>query len=130
MEDEPGGNLQPASPRRRLLLRFTTYLGAYLTGIVSCIAFTPVELVLASKLLADVYLWFSLPGFIFFFFGYDTDAAQFWYVGWMGLGVMALGIASFFLKWPRLAALRPWLLAFPVGFVGAMGAYYTIAASI
>ncbi len=130
MVDEPAANPQPASLRRRILLRITTYLGAYLTGIVSCIAFTPVELVLASKLLAAVYIWFSLPGFLFFFLGYGTDAAQFWYVGWAGLAAMALGIASFFLVWPRLAALRPWLLAFPIGFVGAMGAYYTIAASI
>ena len=130
MESDRIGNLQSAPPRRRILLWFTVYLFAYLCGIASCIVFTPVELFLASKLLADVYLWFSLFGFLIFFFGYDTDAAQFWYVGWVGLGVIALGIASFSLKWPWLTSLRPWFLAFPIGFVGAMGAYYTIAASI
>lgn len=130
MEDEAGTRLQPVSLRRRHLLRLVTYIIAYLTGIVSCIAFTPVEFVLASRLLLDVYPWFSLLGFIFFFLGYETGMAQFWYVGLAGLGIMTLGIATFFQKWPRLAALRPWLLAFPVGFVGAMGAYYTIAGSI
>lgn len=130
MKDEPDWTLSQASPRRRFLFRLATYLVAYLAGIVSCIAFTPVELVLADKLLAGVYLWFSLPGFLFFFLGYETEAALFLYVGWAGLSAMALGIASVFLKWSQFATLRPWLLAFPIGFVGAMGAFYTIAASI
>lgn len=81
MKDEPDWTLSQASPRRRFLFRLATYLVAYLAGIVSCIAFTPVELVLADKLLAGVYLWFSLPGFLFFFLGYETEAALFLYVG-------------------------------------------------
>ncbi len=122
------GTLGKAALLRRLLLRFLTYVGAYLLGIVTCIAFTHVEIVLAGKSLLDVYPWFSLLGFALFFFSRDT--ADLWHVGLTGLGIMTLGIATFFLKWPRLLALRPWLLAFPVGFVGATGAYYIIAGSI
>ena len=114
----------------RLLLRFTAYVGAYLAGIITCIAFTPAEMVLAGKSLLDVDPWFSLLGFLFFFFGYGAGTAQFWYVGSTAFIVMAFGIATFFVDRPWLVALRPWLFAFPVGFVGALGAYYTAAASI
>lgn len=125
---KPEGPLPIAVRLGRLLLRVSIYVGAYLAGIVTCIVLTPVEIVLASRPLVDVYPWFSLLGFALFFFSPDT--ADLWHVGLAGLGIMTLGVAAFFLKWPRLLALRPWLLAFPVGFVGATGAYYILAGSI
>jgi hypothetical protein len=124
------GKLQKALWLRRLLLRFATYVGAYLAGIITCIAFTPAEVVLAGKTLVGVYPWFSVLGFPFFFFGYNAGTAQFWYLGCSALLVIAFGILSFFRTHPRLVALRPWFVAFPVGFVGTLGAYYTVAASI
>ncbi len=114
----------------RLLLRFATYVGAYLTGIVTFIVLTPAELILASRWLVDVYPWFSLIGFFFFYSGYDGLAESFWFIGWTALGVMAFGFSSFFGNRSRFVAFRPWLLAFPVGFVGALGAYYAAAGSI
>ncbi|MEO1312338.1 MAG: hypothetical protein AAFV27_00495 [Pseudomonadota bacterium] len=130
MDRNPEGTLQKDPWLRRVLLRSTAYVGAYLAGIVACIAFTPAEVLLAGKWLIFIYPWFSVLGFFFLFFGYETLAAEFWYVGWSGLGIVAIGVLSFFRNRPRLVALRPWLLAFPVGFVGTLGAYYTAAASI
>ena len=130
MNRNPEVRLSKGPGLRHLLLRCATYVGAYLVGIMTSIALTPAEVFLAGRWLGDDYPWFSLIGFFFFYFGYYDLAWDFWSIGWTALGVMAFGVASFFGNRPRLVALRPWLLAFPVGFVGTLGAYYAAAGSI
>lgn len=132
-ENEATGN---SSTRKiSIFASILKYLGAYLLGIVACILLTPVEFVLAGKALWPLYPVFAVIGFFLYYFyltpTYVTGSAQsFWLLG--AIGFMPLVYAAICIC-KRKAVLRSWrplLIAFPIGFVGTLGGYYTAAASI
>lgn len=124
----------PATGRRRVLLLLLQYLGAYLLGILTCVLFTPVDLVLAGKALWPFYP-FAVIGFILYYFYLAPQhvfgpATTYWLVGSIGLVPFGFELAVYFSRNPRLRVWRPLWIGFPIGFVGALGVFYTAAASI
>ena len=124
----------PATGRRRVLLSILQYLGAYLLGILSCVLFTPVDLVLAGKALWPFYP-FAVIGFFLYYFYLAPQyvfgpAITYWLVGSIGLVPFVLQLALYFSRISRLRAWRPLWIGFPIGFVGTLGVFYTVVASI
>ena len=90
----------------------------------------------------DFVLWVTLgiilggrAGYVLFYLDltpqYVFGSTPFyWGVYALGIAPVLLGLASFFVGKTRLAPWRPLLIGLPLGFVGTLGVYYTIAASI
>ncbi|MEM7431665.1 MAG: hypothetical protein AAF351_06960 [Pseudomonadota bacterium] len=113
------------------------YFAAYLLGIVVCIVFTPVDLKLVGVELSFYYPLLAIPGYLAFYFylegGYLPDGGISWaYWAMFAVGLIPFVVAAiayfsssqFFSKW------RPLWIAFPVGFLGTIGVYYTVAGSV
>jgi NhaP-type Na+/H+ or K+/H+ antiporter len=124
----------PAAARTRVPLVILQYLGSYLLGILTCVLFTPVDLVLAGKALWPFYP-FAVIGFFLYYFYLDPQyvfgpATTYWLVGSIGLAPLVFEVAAYFRRSPRLRAWRPLWIGFPLGFIGTLGVFYTAAASI
>lgn len=112
-------------------------VGAYLLGIVLCVALTPVGLELAGVSLWPYYPGLAAPGFFLFYFylegPYLPDSAEsliywLWFV--LGLVPVAAELAAHFLRRRSWKPWRPLWLGAPLGFVGTLGVYFTAAASV
>ena len=124
----------PAMARTRVLLVILQYLGSYLLGILSCVLFTPADLVLAGKELWPFYP-FAVIGFLIYYFYLEPQyvfghAITYWLVASIGLVTLVFEPAVYFRRSLRLRAWRPLWIGFPLGFVGTLGVFYTAAASI
>ena len=118
-----------------MLLTILKYLACYLLGIVACILLTPAELLLAGKTLWLEYTLFAPIGILLYYF-YLTpqyvfgSAASYWLVGSLASIPVLFEAVTFFRKTPESRHWRPLWIGFPIGFLGALGVYYTAAASI
>jgi hypothetical protein len=113
----PGTFNPPAAARTRVLLVILQYLGSYLLGIVTCVLFTPVDLVLAGKALWPFYP-FAVIGFFLYYFYLDPQyvfgpATTYWLVGSIGLVPLVFEVAAYFRRSPRLRAWRPLWIGLP-----------------
>ncbi len=91
-------------------------------------------------MLAGVALWpwypfLALPGFfLFFLFLPPASGLGFgpghWLTSLPGLIPPMAEVGGFLGKQPRLGAWRPLWIGSPIGFVGTLGAYFTVATSI
>jgi hypothetical protein len=111
------------------------YLGSYLAGVLACVLVTPVETVLVGKTLWPYYPLLAVIGFFLFYIYLPPQyvfgsGVVYGLVYSIGLLSVVLGLATHFEPLRRLRFLSPLLIAFPIGFVGTMGVYYTAAASI
>lgn len=114
------------------------FLGAYLLGIVLCVALTPVEMTLGG----DAPLWIAYPilapvGYPLFYFYLDGAYLPFGGIGpsywtYFIIGLLPIGIEglTYLSQWRGARVWRACWLGFPMGFVGTLGVYYTAAASI
>ena len=114
------------------------YLGAYLLGVIACVALTPVEMNMGG----DVPLWFLYPilaaiGYFLFYLYLEGAYLPFggkgliyWFFFTVGFVPFVMEVLAYFLRSRRLRAWRPLWIGFPIGFVGTLGVYYTAAASI
>ena len=111
------------------------YVLWFLAGILAAILLTPV-----SFILAGVHLWpyyVALPGISFVLF-YATLAPEYvlgptpvyWLIYIGGLLAFVMGLATLFPAARGLRKLRPPLIGLSLGFIGAMGVFYSVAASI
>jgi hypothetical protein len=111
------------------------YLGAYLVGVVACVLVTPVEPVLVGAHLWPYYPLLAIIGFLLFHlylapqsvFGSGIACGLIYSIGLLSV---VLGLAVRFGPLRRMRFLSPFLIGFPIGFVGTMGVFYTAAASI
>ena len=120
---------------KRVLVAAMKYLGFYFLGIAACILFTPVELVLAGKPLWPLYPVLSAIFFILFYLDSPPPYVfgrtfVYWLISSLGVILVLLGAGSYLNVLRRLRAFRPFLIGFPVGFVGTLSVYYHAAASI
>lgn len=113
------------------------YCAAYLLGIISSIALTPVETTLGGAPLWLVYPILAPIGCLLFYFylegaylPFGGKGTSYWWYFTIGLVPFALELAAYFLGSHRLRAWRPLWIGFPMGFVGTLGVYFTAAASI
>jgi hypothetical protein len=117
------------------MARVGRYVIAYLLGIAAAVAFTPAEMVLAGHALWHLYPVFAFPGVLAFYFylspQYSVGAGPvYWLTFCLGFTPVVVGVAA---SRSSGAWLRGWAhlwIGFPVGFVGTLGAYCTVAASI
>lgn len=126
----------PVRPRApALALGAARYVGAYLLGIVACLASTPASIELAGAALWPWYPVFAPIAFFLFYFylpdGYlPSGGAGVAFLIWSSIGLLPLAgeIAAHIRH-----SLRPWRplwIGFPIGFVGALGVYYVAASSV
>ena len=122
---------------RKALRAIARYLGAYLLGIVVGVIATPAELILVGQPLWPWYPVFALPGYVLFYYylagGYLPFASAglaFWTYYLVGLLPFLLGAWTVLRKPAWARTWRPLWIAFPIGFIGTMGVYYTAAASV
>jgi hypothetical protein len=119
----------------RVLRAIPRYVVSYLLGIVTCVLVTPAELNLAGVGIWPLYPIFAVVGFFLFFF-YLSPPYTFapklghWLVVSIGLVPVVSEAAVYWAGTPGLRAWRPLWIGFPVGFVGTLGVYFTVAASI
>lgn len=112
------------------------YAGAYLLGIITCVVVTPVELSLSGVPLWILYPPLALVGVLAFYLNLPTaylpfgNGPLYWLVCSIGLVPVAFEIAVYVGAARSLVAWRPLWIAFPIGFIGTLGVYYTAAASI
>jgi hypothetical protein len=114
------------------------YLGAYLLGIITSIAITPVEMSMGGH----VPLWFLYPilapiGYFLFYLylegaylPFGGEGPSYWLYVAVGLVPFVMELLAYLLRSRRLLAWRPLWIGFPIGFAGTLGVYYTAAASI
>ena len=110
-------------------------VGYYLLGVILSVLLTPVEIVLVGGQIWPYLAAFAPVGYVLFYLDlppqYVFGSTPFyWGVYALGIAPVLLGLASFFVGKTRLAPWRPLLIGLPLGFVGTLGVYYTIAASI
>ena len=128
----------PSGPRSKrkssLLLAILKYIGSYLLGIIMGIAFTPAEISLAG---APVWLFYPLAflGFIAYYLYLSPQyvfgvASSYWLVGTIGLIPMLFELAAWRTADRGLSVWRPLWFGLPIGFLGTLGVYYSLAASI
>lgn len=123
------------SKKRRVLAAILSFLCAYLLGIVVCVVVTPVEVELAGKLLWPLYPVLSVFGYPAYYFyltpTYVTGPVQeYWLLGALGFLPIIYGIICLVKRAYVFPMAAPFLIGFPIGFVGTLGAYYSAAASI
>jgi hypothetical protein len=111
------------------------YLGAYLAGVLACVLVTPVEPVLVGFPLWPYYPLLAIIGFFLFYLHLPPQyvfgsGIAYTLVYSIGLLSVVLGLAVHFGPLRRIRVLSPFLIGFPIGFVGTMGVFYTAAASI
>ena len=111
------------------------YLLWYLAGIVSCVVFTPVDLTLIRFPIVVLYPPLAVVGYPLFYLYLDPQyvwgsTPEYWCVYWTGLAFGALAILAHLIRWQPLRCWRPALAGFTLGFIGTMGVYYSVAASI
>ena len=125
----------PPRQRRSVVWGVLAYLGFYLLGIVTCLLFTPADLSLAGVPLGLLYLPLATVGYFLFLFylepGYVFGSSfVYWLVYGAGVLLVILGIVVHLRALRSYRYLGPVLIAYPLGFVGTLGIYYTAAASI
>lgn len=117
----------------RALRVISSYVGAYLLGILTCVLLTPAEVTLAGVSMWPLYPGFACVGFFLYFLYLSPPYAP-WTGYWLPLSLALLPVvaevAVHFLGGKRVKAWRPLWVGFPIGFVGTLGVYYTAAASI
>lgn len=106
----------------------------YLAGILAAILLTPVGLMLLGVHLWPYYLASPGLGFVLFYvltpeyvLG-DTQLYRIIYT--CGIAGLALGLATLLPVARGLRIIRPPLIGLSLGFIGAMGIFYTAAASV
>ena len=111
------------------------YIIWYLAGILAAIALTPVSFVLVGVHLWPYYI--ALPGisFVLFYAGLTPEYVMgatmiYWVIYVGGLAAFFLGLATALPPIRHLRPLRPPMIGLSLGFIGAMGIFYTVAASI
>ena len=128
----------PALSRaHRAIIAIGNYFGAYILGIIACIAITPVELTLINVPLWMYYPILAIPGYVA---GYVLLSVGYLPLGGVGLGYWAMflvglvpivmGVVNFYLRRPLIKALRPLWIGFPIGFAGTLGVYYIAASGV
>jgi hypothetical protein len=110
-------------------------VGFYLVGVILCVLLTPVETDLVGRQIWPYLAAFAPVGYILFYLDLTPQyvfgsTPLYWGVYALGIAPVLLGLASFFVGKARLGPWRPLLIGLPLGFVGTLGVYYTIAASI
>ncbi|WP_299755149.1 hypothetical protein [uncultured Boseongicola sp.] len=127
--------IERRSKAKGILFSVGRYFGWYLIGIFACITFTPVEMVLIDAPMWLFFVPFAPIGYFFFYFDLPPQYVfgsniSYWTVYVIGIVLVLLGFASHFLAEGRFRAWSPLMVGFPLGFVGTLGVYYTVAASI
>ncbi|PAY16786.1 hypothetical protein CKO51_24915 [Rhodopirellula sp. SM50] len=114
------------------------YLGAYLLGVIACVALTPVEMNMGGH----EPLWFLYPilapiGYFLFYLylegaylPFGGEGPSYWLYASVGLVPFVMEVMAYLLGSRRFHAWRPLWIGCPIGFVGTLGVYYTAAASI
>lgn len=120
---------------RPALRSVLTYLGYYFLGIVSCVVFTPVDAVLAGTVIWPYFPLFAPFGFVAFYSSLPSQyvfgaTVIYWVICIAGPLFILLGLAATLRPLRQLKSWRPFLIGFPLGFVGTLGCFYAIAASI
>ncbi len=124
----------PSAPALPLgLTRVWQYVGSYLLGILTCILLTPVELTLAGAVLWPFYGFavIGVPLYLLLTPEYVWGSASaYWWGATISLIPLLFEIGLRLTRRPSLSRWRPWWIAFPLGFLGTLGIYYTVGASI
>ena len=114
-----------------------SYCAAYLLGIISSIALTPVEMDLGGAPLWLLYPILAPIGFLLFYvylegayLPFGGKGPSYWLYFAVGLFPFVMEAAAYFLGTRRWHAWRPLWIGFPIGFVGTLGVYYSAASSI
>ena len=123
------------SKSKRFFYNGGQFFLCYLAGIIACIIFTPVELMLLDAPMWLFFIPFAPIGYFFFYFDLPPQYVfgsnvSYWSVYVLGITLVSIGFALGVLFKGRLRAWRPLMIGFPIGFVGTLGLYYTAAASI
>lgn len=124
-----------ASKAKQFLFNGGQYFLCYLAGIVACIIFTPVELVLLDAPIWLFFVPFAPVGYCFFYFDLPPQYVfgsniYYWSVYVFGIAFVSIGFVSRILTKGRLRPWQPFMIGFPIGFVGTLGLYYAAASSI
>ena len=124
-----------ASKAKRFLFNSGQYFLCYLAGIIACVIFTPVELVLLNAPMWLFFVPFAPIGYFFFYFDLPPQYVFgsnifYWSIYVSGIVLVSIGFASGVALKGRLRPWRPVMIGFPIGFVGTLGLYYTAASSI
>ncbi len=124
-----------ASKAKRILFSSGQYFLCYLAGIIACVIFTPVEVMLLNAPMWLFFVPFAPIGYFFFYFDLPPQYVfgsniSYWSVYVFGIVFVSIGIASGVALKGRLRPWRPVMIGFPIGFVGTLGLYYTAASSI
>lgn len=128
---------RPSIQLRKTITFLVHYLVAYIAGIVACVITTPAETELAGLTMWPLYLFLAPIGVALFYLylsgaylPYGGNGLGYWIICSLGLvpivGESLARLAA--IRWLRV--LRPWWTAFPIGFVGTAGVYFSAAASI
>lgn len=120
---------------RRLLLKTVGFLGYYLLGIVACVLLTPVELTLIDRPVWLFYAPLAALGYAAFYVSLPPQyvfgpTAGYWTVYVLGLASVLVGLMALVMTGERFRRWSPLLIGLPLGFVGTLGVYFSIAASI
>ncbi len=123
------------SNSKRFLSNSGQYFLGYLAGIIACIIFTPVELMLLDAPMWLFFIPFASIGYFSFYFYLPPQYVfgsnvSYWSVYVLGITLVSIGFALGVMFKGRLRPWRPLMIGFPIGFVGSLGLYYTAASSI
>lgn len=120
--------------KQRVFITILKYFGFYFLGILACIVFTPVEITLAGSPVWRFYP-LSFLGFIAYYLYLTPEyvfgtALAYWAAGTIGLIPVFFEVAAFLRGNLSLKSWRPLWIGFPIGFVGALGIYFSLAGSV
>ena len=120
---------------KRILAPALRFLGFYLLGIVACILLTPVEIDPIGRPDWLVFVPFAVFGYALFYTSLTPEyvfgaGPAYWTVYVLGLAGVLGGAMAIFAREGRFRRWAAPLIGISLGFIGTLGVYYTILASV
>ena len=120
---------------KRILFAALRFLGFYLLGIVASILITPVEVDLLGRPDWLIFVPAAVVGYVLFYTDLTPEyvfgsGPAYWTVYALGLAGVAAGVLAVLAAGGRFRRWAAPLIGIPLGFVGTLGIYYAILASI
>lgn len=118
-----------------ILFAILRFLGFYVLGIVASILITPVEVDLLGRPDWLIFVPAAVVGYVLFYTDLTPEyvfgsGPAYWTVYALGLAGVGIGVVAVFAGRGRFRRWAAPLIALPLGFVGTLGIWYSILASI